>query len=111
MNKEPHCIFLQIDSHGLLKTNRIIDRESQSIYQFTVLATDGGVQLENRYLPVNYEIDDYEEEIYEVSKHKITTQNKNNIHTSAVTVRILVSDLNDNTPIFVYPNTSVFKVS
>ncbi|CAH8467710.1 unnamed protein product [Schistosoma bovis] len=100
----------EIDSHGLLKTNRIIDRESQSIYQFTVLATDGGVQLENRYLPVNYQIDDYEEEIYEVSKHKITTQNKNNIHTSAVTVRILVSDLNDNTPIFVYPNTSVFKV-
>ncbi|CAH8439871.1 unnamed protein product [Schistosoma turkestanicum] len=100
----------EINSHGILKTNRLIDRESQSIYQFTVLATDGGVQSENRYLLENYQIDDYNEGTYEVLNDKVTSQVKNKIHTSAVTVRILVTDLNDNTPIFVYPNTSVFKV-
>ncbi|KAH8853358.1 Protocadherin beta-1 [Schistosoma japonicum] len=100
----------EINSHGLLQTNRLIDRESHSSYQFTVLAIDGGGHSESRYSLGNYQIDSYESETYETFNNKVTPYSKNIVHTSAVTVRILVSDLNDNAPIFVYPNTSIFKV-
>ncbi|CAH8447084.1 unnamed protein product [Heterobilharzia americana] len=101
----------EINNHGLLKTNHLIDRESHSTYQFTVIVTDGGVHPPTKYPShENYQIDDYEGEIYESINYPVKSHIKNKIHTTAVSVRIFISDLNDNAPIFVYPNTTVFKV-
>ncbi|CAH8830625.1 unnamed protein product [Trichobilharzia szidati] len=101
----------EINNHGLLKTNRLIDRESQSVYRFTVLVTDGGVHPQNKYtLLEDYQFDIYEEKVHSNIDNGSKSHMLNEVHTSAVSVSIHVTDLNDNAPVFVYPNTSIFKV-
>ncbi|KER26547.1 hypothetical protein T265_13982, partial [Opisthorchis viverrini] len=96
-----------ITKDGILRTSRLIDRELRSVYRFTVLAQDGGGDHSR---PERYGLEkfSYERPGDGSGATRSTTDQK--YRTSAAQVRITILDLNDNYPVFVYPNSSSLKV-
>ncbi|GAA49380.1 protocadherin-11 X-linked [Clonorchis sinensis] len=96
-----------ITKDGILRTSRLIDRELRSVYRFTVLAQDGGGDHSR---PERYGVEkfSYERPGDGSGATRSTTDQKH--RTSATQVRITILDLNDNYPLFVYPNSSSLKV-